>query len=343
MDKQVVFKTSAVGGFNKKAVLDYIYRLNEESSTILTQVREENDELAKVRQSLEESVNQLNGRILTLQRELDEAKRAISRESSRANELAAENDVLQGEVLQQREQITQVRRELGQCEHEKEEIVAKTRELQAHKDEADIAVAGIGKIMLNAQIDADRILSEANTQSDEIVSYAKAEAEELRGEAQSMLENARADVNAEAERMRLEAQSEAGEILTNAEQRAKYLAKEADAAAHAISERFNSYSSLAEKIQASIAKMLADYSEQSAALTKEMQTASAEYEKTIEEIQKHEELKAPVVIYTEDADDDSNAEENPSAWPHSAWVQPGGEAVQEEADDEDFFRSAADR
>ena len=307
MDKQVVFKTSAIGGFDKKAVLDYIYRLNEESSTIQTKMREEIDTLGKTRQSLEESIRQQNEKLLLLQRELDEVKDDISHERSQMNELIAENDGLQGEIMQQREQMAQVRRERENTEGEMEKIQAQNRELQANKDEADKAIAGMGKLMLDARMDADRIISSANEQSEEILAAANTEADDIRARAQEVLDSARSETENELERIRAEvleetktqreeARREADGVLALANEKAEAINIEADAAVFAATERFAVYTDAAEGVQSAIAKMLEGYNAQAAELTRDMKASLASYDDAIAEIRSRRAAEQPLDI-----------------------------------------------
>jgi chromosome segregation ATPase len=340
MDKQVVFKTSAFGGFEKKAVLDYIYRLNEDSSTQQTQLREQVGSLTAARDSVTESLRQTNEKLLVAQRELEAAKAELAKERSRAAELASMSDGLQGELARHREQQDRLRADLERALLERDEIARKTEGLSEKQLQIDQAVTSVGKLMLDARSDADAIAARAQQEAELLLSGAKAEAARLVQEAEGSLQSRVSEAAAEAERLLADARREAAGYEEDTRQKNELLRIEANLARESAAGQFKSYAHHVAQIQSAIADLMSSYEEKTAEISRLVEVSGRAFEKTADAIEgadlslRHEQLDepAPAFISTEWSLAPKEGEAPPEE----------GGAPKENNTAGDFFRADAD-
>lgn len=179
MEKQVVFKTAAFGGFDKKAVMDYVYALTQRSEENMAKLEEQ---LAQLRQEKEELYQQLeNAR--------EEAEQIKSGEKSALAELEGErrrirelNELIgsqEDEIDRQKQLVAERSRQMDDYIRQNGEVSEKNRELEKHRREVEDASAQIGKLLIEAHADADRIIREAQDKAGAIIAQAKVKADEV--------------------------------------------------------------------------------------------------------------------------------------------------------------------
>ena len=189
MEKQIVFKTS-IGGFDKKAVLDYIYALNQRAEESQARL---NDQLFAATQAKE----QLEQDLQAAQSSLADTQSALEQKELRS---AAEIQELQKTLEEKTSEIW----DLSQVNAENTQ---KNRDLEGKKAEVEKASAQIGRLLIDAHAEADRITGTAKEEADGILEEARQEAGNIVGDAQ-----AQADAQAE------EAAQTQKEMMANAKQ-----------------------------------------------------------------------------------------------------------------------------
>ena len=245
MDKQVVFKTTAFGGFEKKAVLDYIYKLNEDAEATQADLHQKLDSIAGERQSLSEAFERANQRISTLQQNLEDTGAELAGERSRGLEMGNLNEGLREELERDRAQLRQREEDLGKIIQENRSLKEKNDEFVSKQDEVNETVSRIGMLMLDARSDADQMLKNAEEESKRLLEQteeqSKATLAEARRDSDDLIENARASVGQISGKLgsfrqeMLQARSLIADSLTQLERRAVEIDMVLDGAFEAIS------------------------------------------------------------------------------------------------------------
>lgn len=225
LDDKVVFKTAAVGGFEKKAVLDYIYQMNEEAEFAQLHLKERIEELEESQHSLEESLGLANNRVRTLERDYNniaaelEAARNAGPPAPAVNPASEELIVrLNEEIERQKALLTEKDQELQQHVAQYHDLVERTRDLESRREEVEKASYQLGKVMLDARADAETISANAKEQAKDLLARTQEEADAQRAAAHQEAEETVAAAKAEAEKLVADAQAEAGRLTSEAEE-----------------------------------------------------------------------------------------------------------------------------
>lgn len=226
MDDKVVFKTAAVGGFEKKAVLDYIYQMNEEAEFAQLRLKERIEELEESQRSLEESLGLSNSRVRTLERDYNniaaelEAARNAESPAPAANPASEELIVrLNEEIERQKALLTEKDQELRQHVAQYHDLVERTRDLESRREEVEKASYQLGKVMLDARADAETISANAKEQAKDLLARTQEEADAQHAAAHQEAEETVVAARAEAEKLVADAKAEAGRLTGEAEER----------------------------------------------------------------------------------------------------------------------------
>ncbi|MCL2069161.1 MAG: hypothetical protein FWH00_04600 [Oscillospiraceae bacterium] len=204
MDKQIVFKTSTIGGFEKKAVLDYIYTLIEDHAAALSRLRDQAAGFEAANAAQAETLRQTAEQLTLAKSELEGTRADLARERGRAVDLDSANESLQGEIARQRERIAQMQSEIELLRREASELREDNSRLMERQSKLDRDIASAGKLMFDARNDASNILSQAQREA----------------------EDAAGRILADAERVREDADAEAGRIIDEAAAKAELLTRQ---------------------------------------------------------------------------------------------------------------------
>lgn len=219
MEDNVVFKT-AVGGFEKRAVLDYIYDMNKQSEDSEKALKEE---IAKLKESLEEaeeSAQLANENAKSLEREISSLRDNLDVKSEDKEEYASTINNLNEEVANYKKLLQQQQEKTEKFIEENREALEKNEAMAAQQAKLDKASYQLGRVMLDARTDADAI-----------VSSAKEQAQQIAQKAQDDSQQTDADAKQAAEKIISDAQLQAKSELDSAKEQGKQTVAEAESLA----------------------------------------------------------------------------------------------------------------
>lgn len=193
MEQQKTFPT-VMFGFEKKAVLDYIYTLDAAA-------KEEAEKALRDQETLASEITRLQGELedRTSQQEILKAQLYNEKENAAAHKasfdkLKADTDQLMqiaknkdNELQIQTELNKQLQNKAADQEGQIKLLLAKLDQLQAEKETADVQIQ-------SARQEADRILAEAHAEADKILQEAADKASE--SQVPSGVEQLKAELNA---------------------------------------------------------------------------------------------------------------------------------------------------
>ena len=191
--KSPVFRT-AVGGFNKKDVNEYIARLCLDCDTTVAEL-EKSLEDAKTRYDELVEANEKEA-IRKESKELTKANNVISAQNEQLESLKAENTALRDELDALKARLT----DLG-------EIEAKLAQYESMTNR-------MGEIFMEATADAERIKNEAKFASDAMLAKAEMECRSRRAAADTQLKKLAESRKTELTRLFDETKTGIGRILT---------------------------------------------------------------------------------------------------------------------------------
>ena len=167
MEKQIVFKTSAIGGFDKKSVLDYIYALNQRAEEAQARMEDQLYALTQTKEQLEQELQ-------TAHIDLQNTKTALEQKEIRAAQ----------EVQELQKTLEEKTGEIWELSQKNAEHLQTNRDLESKRTEVEQASAQIGKLLIDAHAEADRIAATARESADLLVDEARQEADQILAEAQ---------------------------------------------------------------------------------------------------------------------------------------------------------------
>lgn len=214
-NQTTILKTVAFGGFEKKAVIHYIYELGENAKAAQDKLSAELEELRAARDRLGAALGETEEKLRLLQRE---SSAQLQSERARGAELTGLVDSLGAEIARQEKIVSDRDLEIARYIAQNRQLEEKNAELEKDRAEVERATAQVGRLILNAQTDAERIVAEARLRADEITRQAQREAEELRSKA-----------GQEALARRELAEREAGELIERARRSAGCVDTQLDA------------------------------------------------------------------------------------------------------------------
>lgn len=211
---------SAVGGFNKKDVNDYIARLCRDYDESITDLEEKikalTSELDKTREELSDAADKLSE--LTESRE-KEAKQQTSDELERANNLiAAQNE----QLTAQKEENDSLRAELEAAKSKLDGFTA----LESKLIQYESMTNRMGEIFMEATADAERIRNEAKLSGEAMLAKTEAECRSRRSAAEVQLKKFAETRKCELTRLFDETQLDINRILVSFAERSRALASE---------------------------------------------------------------------------------------------------------------------
>lgn len=185
MDNGSIMFKSAINGFDRKAVISYIFEMNERNQYAEGVLSDQLAEANKLRDTLEQQYVAEKEKNKKLEADRDLLKNELAGERERVAELAQQIEVLTAEVDRQKELIAQKDEETISTIRASAEIKEKLRELEEKRDEVDRASSQIGRLLIDAKADADRMAQEAEASASQILSDARQQADEIIAAAQA--------------------------------------------------------------------------------------------------------------------------------------------------------------
>lgn len=188
-----MFKTVAIGGFNKSDVLTYIdkqgaafKKREEELISLLDRKNAELKEAKDHSQPISQRADELEEKLKTVQEKNAELERQAVQAVKEAESIKQRFDQKNSEIDKLRHDLMQLRQDEN---NRAERLVSADQRLDEQKEyiselESRLANAGkneeqIAKVMLEAQNAADHIVASANEKADKILGDARSEAESL--------------------------------------------------------------------------------------------------------------------------------------------------------------------
>ena len=159
MEEQILFKTTALGGFEKKAVLAYIDELTAKHHAELAQKEERINSLfaekqeASHRASESQSlVNSLTGQLQEAQKKLEELEQKLANQERETN--------IQKTVVKEKDQ--EIRAQAEKCR----QLQFQVETLDRKSKKFDEAAAQVGALLVDARSTAQSIIAEAKAEAD---------------------------------------------------------------------------------------------------------------------------------------------------------------------------------
>lgn len=158
MQRQITFSTTALGGFEKKSVLNYIDELCEKNQNAMTEL---NDKIAQLEQKngdLSKTVEQLNEQVEGFQ------KKAITT-TERSRSLQRTIDELSEEIARQQDIIKERDQALKQHQEKSRQLLLRAESLEYKGRKYDEAMHRIGQTFAAATQSADDIVKAAEAKA----------------------------------------------------------------------------------------------------------------------------------------------------------------------------------
>lgn len=154
MERQVTFKTSAFGGFDKKSVLKYIDELCAENQQVVAGLNSKLAEMGGEREKLTTEVQSLNGQVEELRRD------AVQ---SAENSLTLQETItgLKAEMRRQQTLMDEKDRDIRMQQEKCRQLTLRAESLEYKTRKYDEAMSRIGDTFMEAQQSADGILKAA--------------------------------------------------------------------------------------------------------------------------------------------------------------------------------------
>ena len=283
MDKQIIFK-SAISGFEKKAVLDYIYKLNQSSEEARANLEKKLLELASEKEALDAKLRQAETAHSGLLEKYNNISDSFAAEAKRNEEMNAAIAELNAEVENQKNLVAGKTNEIIEHLRINTELKLNNEEYSKKADEVNHASTQIGRLIIDAHTEAENIIDAAQNKADIILAEAKKNANEITSSAEiqagSALEDSRSRISAIVD----EANEKAEKLLESAEAESQRLIAESktiytqriDAAQRAVDsalEKFSLYRTQVMSINSSVMDALADIHEKTATIAESIDSA----------------------------------------------------------------------
>lgn len=227
MSDQISFTTAAFGGFEKKQVLDYIYKLHEEADLLQLKHRKKLEEIAVAFKDLEaraleaeQRTEECQVQMQALERELRDSNQELEAAKSNIEDLQeqifhyqelakeAEEEPVITAALPEDEPLLTKQQALAE---EEETLLLQKQQIQAEYLRMEESSAKIGRVMLDAHTKAEQVVTEANLEAKRILAQAQEVIEQQQYKAKSAIEKHRLAVQVETE-ARLEKAKETAKL-----------------------------------------------------------------------------------------------------------------------------------
>lgn len=229
MSRKIEFSTAAFGGFDKKQVLDYIYKVHSEADSQEALYKEQIEELTK---EIEEKQQQLDiaiEKVENIQTENNLSQSANDLTKNTDKDLQELHNIISSlnEKVEYYERIindmpadsssktpettnADIQKEWDELERQKNALTVERQNLEESSSQ-------IGKVMLDAHNKADDIIIDAENTAKEMLRRAKATIEDQRVKANQIVLEHQESVEKATERQIEEANNKARETIDKAE------------------------------------------------------------------------------------------------------------------------------
>lgn len=175
MEEQILFKTTALGGFEKKAVLGYIDELTAKHHTELEEKEAEINRLFTEKQEASRRASDSQSLIQSLTAQLQEAqKKAEELEQKLADQERETN--IQKTVVKEKDQ--EIRVQMEKCR----QLQFRAESLELKSKKFDEAAAQVGTVLVDARSTAKTIIEEAKTEAETLREESGKSAKEMEEE-----------------------------------------------------------------------------------------------------------------------------------------------------------------
>lgn len=167
------FKTTAIGGFDKKSVLGYIDSLNESFHRTETEYQQKIDEYSKAQESQLLHIKRLESQLAEQTAKLEAVAAQLETERVQAQQTQENISRLEGENQALQKRHTDDERELQIQIERGRQLQFKAESLDYKSKKYDEISNQIGNAIIEAKQNADQIIAAANLRAEEIVSHAQ--------------------------------------------------------------------------------------------------------------------------------------------------------------------------
>lgn len=175
MDKQVLFKTSVMGGFHKSEVLTYIDELSSSSKEMEKRL---GDKIAQ----LEASNQKLGEDIASVTEKMEQAQSRLEAEQGRVRELTAQLTEVSLDMAKYKQLCEEKDREIKIQREQSRQLQFKAESFEYKSKKYDEMSQQIGGALIEAKEKAEQIIADANVQAKGIVHNATAAMESFSGQ-----------------------------------------------------------------------------------------------------------------------------------------------------------------
>lgn len=170
MSDKIAFATATFGGFEKKQVLDYIYKMHEEIDNDKLKHRKKLEEISVAFRELEQRTRLAEGDKLKALEELGKARQSLEVEQRKTLKLETEKNEL-AQKLSQYERILLQRKQPDYSDIVANQMTETALPSETSKPAVNIDEASeqIGKIMLEAHTKAEAIVANAQSEAAKII------------------------------------------------------------------------------------------------------------------------------------------------------------------------------
>lgn len=165
-----VFKTSAVGGFDKRSVLSYIDSMNENFRTIELEYQNKLDEFAKSQESQIAYIKKLESQIAQKNSECSTLQEQLSIEREKADQVKGSSE---GQAAQMQKKIMDLERDIQIQIERNRQLQFKIESVDYKSKRYDEFSTQIGDALIEAKKNAEQIVEQANVKARSIVSQAE--------------------------------------------------------------------------------------------------------------------------------------------------------------------------
>lgn len=229
MEKQIVFK-SAINGFEKKAVLDYIYKLNQDAEESSAELESQIKSVTGDCMALDASLRNKEAECKSISERCDTLTGELETERSRTDELSEIINGLNAEIDSLKDSIARKDTEIREYVRINKELKQTNEELEKKKLEIDVASTKIGKLLIEAHAEADSLVDAAQDSADVMLDQARQRSEGIISEAENRANTIIAEAEANSARMLEEAGANAEETISKADADSTRIINEAEEA-----------------------------------------------------------------------------------------------------------------
>jgi len=277
MPKEIIFKKSVVGGFNRDDVTRYIDTLMQTSNETQTSLKMQINHLTVTRDNLEKKLASFEDRLSLAEKQLEQKQQRI-------NEVAQSEEQVQKELGLACRKLEKTQHDLSEREAE---IFAKAKQYRELEGKVEIfkerseryeqITASIGEVMLTAKTHAEKTVTEANKVAQRILTTAKNEGKTITTETFEVVDGMRGQLEIFKEEIDT-LRTALNQTIATAENR---IGKIYDAVDITINRLDNCREEFDDKINQAVAKFARDPIDISASVNNVPADDSDDYEETV--------------------------------------------------------------